>query len=98
MHKLGYIIAQRRVNYGYIGDYYVLASKRSQFFYVALSQVEAYALTKEFMFKTIFNKFQGLHSEMLAESFCRYIKEFRKPCGSKRIEMIARHNKKLQYS
>lgn len=57
MHKLGYIIAQRRVNYGYIGDYYVLASKRSQFFYVALSQVEAYALTKEFMFKTIFNKF-----------------------------------------
>jgi hypothetical protein len=29
MHKLGYIIAQRRVNYGYIGDYYVLASKCS---------------------------------------------------------------------
>ncbi len=46
MHKLGYIIAQRRVNYGYIGDYYVLASKRSQFHYVALTQVEAYALTK----------------------------------------------------
>ena len=35
---------------------------------------------------------------MLAESFSRYIKEFRKPCGRKRIEMIARHNKKLQYS
>ena len=95
MQKLGYMIAQRRVNYGYIGDYYTLASKRSQFYYVALSQVEAYALTKQFMFKTIFKKFQGLHSEMLAEAFSRYIKEFRKPCGKKRAELIARHNKKL---
>jgi len=87
------------MNYGYIGDYYVLASKRSQFYYVALNtRVEAFALTKKFLFKTLFKKFPGLHSEMLAESFSRYIREFRKPCGKKRNEMIKKLNKKKQYS
>lgn len=60
--------------------------------------MEAFALTKQFMFKTIFKKFPGLHSEMLAESFSRYIREFRKPCGKKRAEMLTKINKKLQYS
>jgi len=50
------------------------------------------------MFKTIFKKFPGLHSEMIAESFCRYIKEFRKPCGKKRNETFFKNNKQLQYS
>jgi hypothetical protein len=98
MRNEGRFIAARRINYGYIGDYYVLSSKRSQFYYVALSQVEAFSLTKQFMFKTIFKKFPGLHSEMLAESFSRYIKEFRKPCGRKRSETLEKINKKLQYS
>lgn len=35
---------------------------------------------------------------MLAESFSRYIREFRKPCGKKRNEMIKKLNKKKQYS
>lgn len=99
MCERGILIAQRRMNYGYIGDYYVLASKRSQFYYVALNtRVEAFALTKKFLFKTLFKKFPGLHSEMLAESFSRYIREFRKPCGKKRNEMIKKLNKKKQYS
>ena len=52
----------------------------------------------KFLFKTLFKKFPGLHSEMLAESFSRYIREFRKPCGKKRNEMIKKLNKKKQYS
>ena len=88
MTKRGILVAQRKANYGYIGDYYVLASKRSAFYYVALTQLTAYALTKQFMFKQLFKKFPGLHSEMLAEAFSRYIREFRKPCGMKRHETI----------
>jgi hypothetical protein len=37
MRNEGRFIAARRINYGYIGDYYVLSSKRSQFYYVALT-------------------------------------------------------------
>ena len=88
------MIAKKRLNYGYIGDYYVFASKRSAFHYIALSPVHTFALTKKFMFKEIFKKFPGLHSEMLAESFSRYIKEFRKPCGAMRKKAIENQNKR----
>lgn len=50
------------------------------------------------MFKEIFKKFPGLHSEMLAESFSRYIKEFRKPVGKQRLKTIQSHNKRSAYS
>jgi hypothetical protein len=98
MLKKGVLTAKKNINYGYIGDYYVLASKRSQFYYYAVTQVESFALTKQFMFKKIFKMFPGLHSEMLAESFSRYIKEFRKPCGKVRLETINNLNKRSQYS
>jgi len=63
MYKNGYLIAQKRSAFGYIGDYYVLSSKRSQFHYVAIGPgvVESYALTKDFLYNTIFKKFPGLH-------------------------------------
>jgi len=78
------MIAKRNKGFGYIGDYYVFSSKKSQFTYMALSDVDTYALPKQFMFKTIFKKFPGLHSEMLAESFSRYVKEFRRTVTKKR--------------
>lgn len=60
--------------------------------------MSAFALPKSFMFKRIFKKFPGLHSEMLAESFSRYIKDFRKPCGKKRLETILSINERNAYS
>jgi len=88
------MIAKHYKGYGYIGDYYVFASKRSEFEYMAITDVESYAIPKHFMFKTIFSKFPGLHSEMLAESFSRYIKEFRRPVELKRQDTIQRYNRK----
>ena len=93
------MIAKQYKGFGYIGDYYVFASKRSEFEYMAISpKVESYAISKGFMFKNIFNKFPGLHSEMLAESFSRYVKEFRRPVEIKRQETIQRYNRQNQYS
>ena len=65
---------------------------------MALSKVQVYALTKKFLFKSLFKKFPGLHSIMLAESFCRYLREFRKNCGKKRTDTIKKLNMKKQYS
>lgn len=92
------VIAKQYKGFGYIGDYYVFASKRSEFSYMAITPVDTYAITKEFMFQKIFTKFPGLHSEMLAESFSRYIKEFRRPVEQKRIATLEDYNKKHQYS
>lgn len=98
MQKKGHLIAQKRNSYGYIGDYYVLSSKPSQFYYVALQNVEAFALTKQFLYRTIFQKFPGLQQDMLSESFSRYIREFRRPCDKKRTEIIKKLNETKHYS
>lgn len=92
------MIAKNYKGYGYIGDYYVFASKRSEYEYMAITNVQSFAIPKHFMFKTIFTKFPGLHSEMLAESFSRYVKEFRRPVEIKRQQTIEMYNRKHQYS
>jgi len=88
----------KKQSYGYIGDYYVLSSKRSQFFYVALSQVETFALTKQFLLNVIFKKFPGLQQELLSTTFSRYLKEFRRPCDQKRKDVLERLNQRKAYS
>ena len=88
------MIAKHYKGYGYIGDYYVFASKRSEYEYMAITNVESFAIPKHFMFKTIFTRFPGLHSEMLAESFSRYVKEFRRPVEIKRQQTIEQYNRK----
>ena len=98
MIKQGHYIAQRRKKWEYFGDYYVLASKRSQFHYVALTNVETFALTKKFMFGTIFVKYPELERVMVSEAFSRYVKNVRKPCQKSRQEKIAELNKKMLYS
>jgi hypothetical protein len=51
MSRRGILTTPSKNGYGYIGDYYVLSSKRSEFYYVALSRVQVYSLTKKFLFK-----------------------------------------------
>jgi hypothetical protein len=85
MTKKGIFCAEKTSGFGYIGDYYVLAHKKSEFHYVALTPVQTYALTKIFLFKTLFVKFPEVHMPMLSDSFSRYIREIRKPCGKKRV-------------
>lgn len=98
MLKQGHFIAQRKNGAGYFGDYYVLASKRSQFHYVALTHVHTFALTKKFMFGTIFKLYPELERVMLSEAFSRYMKNVRKPCQKARKETIEELNKKMLYS
>lgn len=74
MTKQGHEIAVRRKACEFFGDYYVLASKPSQFHYVALSNVEAFAISKKFIFGTIFKKFPEVERSMVSESYLRYIK------------------------
>jgi hypothetical protein len=85
MKNRGILIAEKRIGCSYIGDYYVLAHKRSEFHYFALSRVHTFALTKSFMFKNVFVKFPEVHMMMLSDSFAKYIRDIRKPCARKRI-------------
>ena len=88
MLKAGHNIATKYHSPNYIGDYFVLASKRSQFHFVALTRVETFALSKSFLFTKIFPRFKGLHTELLVESFYRYVRLFRGPTVKVRSEKI----------
>ena len=98
MIRQGHYIAKRNMGSGYFGDYYVLASKRSQFHYVALSDLKTFALTKRFMKENIFQKYPELERIMIGESFARYVTTVRKPCTQVRVEKIKQLNQKMLYS
>lgn len=89
---------QAEVKIGFIGDYYVLGSKKAAYFYLTIGGCSGYALTKEFLFKTLFKEFPLLHKEMLAVSFARYINDFSKPCKIKRKYIINKLNSRKKYS
>ena len=46
MQDRNILVAMRKRNFGQVGDYYILASKKAAFYYVALTEVDAYAITK----------------------------------------------------
>jgi hypothetical protein len=98
MQQKNLLVALRKRNFGFIGDYYILSSKKSAFYYAALTEVTAYALTKEFLFKRLFKIFPGLHYALLSMSFSRYNSEFRKPCTEKKKRITRKLNSKKKYS
>lgn len=65
---------------------------------MALTQLETFALTKKFMFGTIFKKYPELERKMVSEAFSRYVKNVRKPCTKIRVEKIEELNRKMLYS
>ena len=83
---------------GFFGDYQVIASKRAEFLVVALERLQCYAISKSFLFKTVFRKFPGLHSEMQAEAFVKYQRTIRKPCILKKEATCQRLDSKKQFS
>jgi hypothetical protein len=92
MRERGILIAQKKKNCGYFGAYYIMANKRSAYFYVALGKLDTFVVSKSFMFNHVFKKFIGLHGFMLAEAFARYVRDIRKPVNLLRTSTIQRLN------
>lgn len=93
----GLKIVKTYSDYGFFGDYYVIGCKKSEFYYVALNYIESFCLNKAFLFQSIFRKFPGVQSVLMAESFSRYIKEFRRPVNQARQEHLDALNRKKNY-
>lgn len=88
MRERGILTAIKKKNCGYFGAYYVMANKRSAYFYVALGRLDTFVVSKSFMFNHVFKRFNGLHGFMLAESFSRYVRDIRKPVNLLRNSTI----------
>jgi len=82
----------------YICDYYMLNKKRSQFTYLALSQVKTFALSYDYLFGKVFSNYPNLLAEMKAESFSRYKRIFSKKVNDHRRQEIERLNSLRSYN
>ena len=94
----GQVIAIRKSGFSYFGDYYLLASKKCQYHYLALTPCDTFALTKQFLFNEIFPKFPGVHNELVSHSFLRHVREARRPCNKMKQELIAAQNERLRFT
>lgn len=82
----------------YIGEYYLLSEKKSEYSYKPSTVVEAFALTKTFMFDVIYEKYPSLLQDMLGEAHARYNKLFKRPMTKLRDEQLERINKQKPYT
>jgi hypothetical protein len=58
VYDRGIIKAKEWLKPNYIGDYYCINSKKARYYYVAWdSTVQAFALSKQFLYEVIFDKY-----------------------------------------
>lgn len=62
----------------FICDYYVCNNKKSEFIFIAVSEVKAFSLSKRFILQNIFVKYPEIGREMIGKSAQRYRKNVKK--------------------
>ena len=81
----------------FICDYYVCNNKKSEFIFIAVSEVKAFALSKRFLLQQIFAKYPEIANEIKEQSFGRYKKNIKSRLIKHRNEHLEEVNKKSSY-
>ncbi len=56
----------------FFGDYYIFNNTKAEFVYVAVSEIEAFSLSKKFLSRKIFPKYPNVYREIKDDSKYRY--------------------------
>mmetsp|Transcript_15224 Transcript_15224/g.20612 ORF Transcript_15224/g.20612 Transcript_15224/m.20612 type:complete len:112 (+) Transcript_15224:1787-2122(+) len=56
----------------HFGDYYILHNKKSEFVYVAETEVEAYSISKKTLMSKVFPKYPEIYNEFIERSLKHY--------------------------
>lgn len=96
IREAGLVVALDFITPSYIGDYYLFAQKPSEYYWMAIDKVEAYAISADFFHNELFSKYKDLREIMLGQAHEKYrimfkskivsfcvILFFRKPTGKK---------------
>ena len=65
-----------------ICDHYVVNTLKSQFLYIVMKEIKAYALTRKFLLKEIFPKYPDIASTIKAEALLNYKRTIHTPVVS----------------
>lgn len=81
----------------FICDYYVCNNKKSEFIFISVSEVKAFALSKRFLLQQIFVKYPEIAADIKEQSFNRYKKNIKSRLIKHRNEHLEEVNKKSSY-
>ena len=81
----------------FICDYYVCNNKKSEFIFIAVAEVKAFALSKRFLLHNIFLKYPDIATEIKSDSYQRYKKNVKNRLIKHRQEHLEEINKKSSY-
>ena len=81
----------------FICDYYVCNNKKSEFIFIAVAEVKAFALSKRFLLHNIFVKYPDIAAEIKEQSYYRYRKNVKNRLIKHRQEHLQEINKKSSY-
>lgn len=82
----------------FFGDYYLCNNIKSEFVYAAVSDVEAFALNKNFMLGKIFPKYPEIYREIKDDSRYRYMTSVKDMIIKHKISHIDSVNKRTFYN
>jgi hypothetical protein len=91
--KLGIFMKSK----SFICDYYVCFNKKSEFIFMVVQEVKAFALSKKFLLHHIFPKYPFIAASIKKGSSDRYKKNIRQRLLKYREEHVAEINKKSSY-
>lgn len=80
-----------------ICDHFVVNNMRSEFVYMCNQPIKAFALTKKFLLKNIFEKYPEIANEIKANCHMNYQKYIKKPIKEQFKQDIIMKNKKSSY-
>lgn len=70
--EAGLVVALDFITPSYIGDYYLFSQKPSEYYWIAIDRVDAYAISSDFFFNQLFTKYKDLKEIMIGQSFEKY--------------------------
>ena len=73
-------------------DYYVILNKKSDYIFVALSDINCYGISKKFMFKTVFTEYPEIEEKLRIYSAMKYNSSIRKNMNIYRRKMMKSTN------
>lgn len=70
--KQRYKITHNLSSNSFFGDYYIFNNTKAEFVHVAISEIEAFSLSKKFLARKIYPKYPNIYREIKDDSKYRY--------------------------
>ena len=82
----------------FFGDYYICNNTKAEFVHVAVSEVQAFALSKKFLMRKVFPKYPVIFREIKDDSKYRYSSNIKDPVMKHKYQHIEVVNKRNTYN